>query len=417
MTVFLIGAALLLMTALAFVLPPLLRKDEHHKDDARRDQINLAVLRDQLRELDLDLASGTIDKASYDSARHDLEQRVVDEVRPEAPEPAVTRNRPWAAIAVGLMVPALAVTVYLNIGEPNALDARLRMAQDDGTHDISPQQMEGMVNALAQRLKNEPENINGWVMLARSYSSLEKFGPASEAYAHLEKLMPDDPDLLVDYADALAMASGRSLQGEPERLVDRALRLDPDNTKALSLSGSAAFERGDYAAAVTQWQRILPLLPPDSEYARLTASSIREAQSLLGTAPAASALSPAAPSKAANAAISVQGVVDIDPSLRSQVSEDDVVFVFARAAQGPRIPLAVVRKQVKDLPAAFTLDDSMSMSPEAKLSGVASVVVSALVSKSGNANPSAGDLEGESAPVIPGLSTAALKLRIDRRVN
>lgn len=416
MTGFLIGAALLLLVALAFVLPPLLRKDAVAPTDAGHDQLNLAVLRDQLRELDADLAAGTIDRDAYDSARHDLEQRVLDEVQPQqAAQAQAVAQRPWAALAVGVIVPVLAGAMYFAVGEPGGFDPQqAAAAQEDDSHALTQEQIEGMVAGLAQRMENDPGNVDGWHMLARSYNAMGRYEQASAAYARLVQLVPHDAALLADYADTLAMAGNRSLQGEPEKVVERALKVDERNVKALALYGTAAFERGDYQTAITRWQRIVALVPPESDVARSVAASIDEARGKLGKG---GAVAQSAPHKAAAAAVALQGVVDLDPALRAQVSPEDTVFIFARAAQGPRFPLAVVRKQVKDLPARFTLDDSMSMTPEAKLSGVASVVVGARVSRSGNAIPAAGDLEGETAPLVPGVSTAALQIRIDKRIN
>jgi cytochrome c-type biogenesis protein CcmH len=229
--------------------------------------------------------------------------------------------------------------------------------------------------------------------------------------------------VLADYADVLAMAQNRSLQGEPEKLVARALQLDPKNIKALALYGAAAFERHDYALAVTRWKTVLPLVPADSETARALKSSIDEAQKL-AAAPAATSDSAnatsneAAPTTASASEAQVSGKVELDPALRSQVTDDATVFIFARAAgdsAGPRFPLAVLRKQVKDLPATFTLDDSMSMMAGAKLSNFPTVVVGARISKSGSATPGAGDLEGLSEPIHPGAKGVLIRIASVRK--
>lgn len=413
MTLFLIGAALLVVTALAFVLPPLLRKEQDTEAHLQRDELNLAVLRDQLRELDADLEAGVIEQQAYEGARHELERRVAEEVKPDAAVQSDGGDRRWAAIAVGVLVPVLAIGVYAAIGSPAGLDPTQQVAsQQEGGHEISEEQIEGMVSALAQRLQNDPNNAEGWMMLARSYNALGRFGPASDAYAQLAKLMPNDADVYADYADALAMANNRSLQGEPEKLVERALSVNPQHIKALALHASAAHERKDFAAAAQRWQKILPLVPPDSDIARSVSGNIAEAQSMMGQAPSVQAPQAAAKPAAAGGA-KVSGTVDIDPALRAQAADTDTVFIFARAAEGPRFPLAVLRKQVKDLPVEFVLDDSMSMTPEATLSSAPMLVVGARVSKTGSATPSAGDLEGTTEPVAPGATN--LKIRINKR--
>lgn len=408
MTLFLAGAAILIATALAFILPPLLRKEPAAEGDIARDELNLAVLRDQLRELDADHAAGTIDAASYTDARRELQRRVAEDVHPRLDVADAGMPKRSTAALVSMALPIVAACLYLLLGAPLALDPVQRGTVDGNAHEVTSEQIEGMVAKLAERLKSQPEDIEGWQMLARSYNMLGRYDEASDAYGHLVTRLPRDAALLADYADVLAMKLGRTLQGEPEKLVERALAIDPGNLKALALSGTAAFERKDYAAAVARWQRMLPLVEPDSDIARSTSESIREAQQLMGQATA-----PEQGAKTATARI--EGVVDIDPTLRAQAAEDDVVFIFARAAQGPRMPLAVQRMRVKELPATFALDDSMSMTPDAKLSGFSQVVIGARISKSGSAMPGPGDLEGMSQPVAPGAT--GVKVRIDRRNN
>lgn len=393
MSAFLIGVIVLTAVALLFVLPPLLRRQPAASAPPGRDQLNLAVLRDQLRELDADLASGTIGPEAHDSARRDLERRVAQEVRPPA-MPAPAADRRWSAWLVGLAVPVAAASLYLLVGTPAALDP-VQTGRGDGAHDVTQQQIEAMVEGLAQKLRSQPDNAEGWRMLARSYDALGRFDEASAAYAHLARLTPDDASMLADYADTLAMARGRSLQGEPEKLVARALAADPQHVKALALAGSAAYERRDYGKAVAHWKKILVLVPPDSELARTTAGSIAEAEGLMGASPSASA---------------VAGTVELDPALRGQVADTDTVFIFARAADGPRVPLAVLRKRAGELPLKFVLDDSMSMTPQARLSDFPLVVVGARISKTGSATPAPGDLEGVLEPVRPG--SRDLKIRI-----
>ena len=419
MTVFFIAAALLLAVALLFVLPTLLRQAAVVNPHALRAEVNLTVLRDQMRELDADLAAGTINATAHASAREELERRVAEDVQPGVESvDATTTGKRWTAVGVGLSVPLVAISLYLVLGSPAALDPAqtTAAAPQDKPHEITEEQILSMVAALAQRLQNEPGNAEGWTMLARSYNAMGRYGEAADAYARLVKLVPGDAALLADYADTLAMSSNRSLQGDPEKLIAQALTADPKNVKALALSGSAAFERRDFTRAAAQWQKVLLLVPPESEMARSTQNSISQAQAQVGgPAAAPAAVAPVAPSApmtavAAPAGAEVAGTVELDAALRSKVADTDTVFIFARAAQGPRFPLAVLRKQVKDLPTSFVLDDSMSMMPDVKLSSFPLVVVGARISKSGSATPSAGDLEGLTEPVRPGAK--GLKIRI-----
>jgi cytochrome c-type biogenesis protein CcmH len=428
MTAFLIIAALMTAAALLFVLPPLLR-DGITGRWAGRGAANLAVLRDQMRELDADLAAGTIDAGGHAVAREELAARVTDEVRPASAGGEGRTARRWGALLLAVAIPLTAAALYGGLGTPAALDPARLVQAKDLSHDVSDEQIVALVAGLAERLKDKPGDADGWSMLARSYTTLGRFGAAADAYAHVVALAPGDAGALADYADTLAMSLNKSMQGAPEKLVMRALQIDPNNVKALTLAGSAAFERSDFAAAVVQWKKVLALVPPESEMARSTMSNIGEAQGRASEPGGASATAEpaleAAPQPAQQpapqpvvqsapvAAGAVSGTVEIDAALRAGLADTDTVFIYARAVQGPAFPLAALRKQVKDLPLRFVLDDSMSMVPSAKLSGSPLVLVGARISKSGSATPAAGDLEGISEPVRPG--TGELLIRINGR--
>jgi cytochrome c-type biogenesis protein CcmH len=390
MTAFAIAAALVAAAAVALALRPLWSR---RRGTASRRELSLAVYRDQLRELDADLAAGTLARGDYDRARMELEKRALEDVqesppgaeRPARPGRDSRRGALWALLAF----PVVALGVYVAVGDPRGLDP----AQREGPT-LTMQDIEGMVQRLADRLEQNPDDVEGWRMLGRSYSVMGRFAEAANAYSRAAARAPRDAQLLADLADALAMARGQNLQGEPEELVQRALQIDPQNLKALALAGTAAFTRGDYRGAERFWQRMVPLLPPDSEDARTVESNIAEARTL--AAGKAGERKPA-PEKAAAAAVS--GTVSLSPQLASNAAPDDTVFIFARAPEGPPLPLAVVRKKVRDLPARFTLDDSMAMSPAAKLSAYPRVVVVARVSKGGTPTAAPGDLQGTSAAV------------------
>jgi cytochrome c-type biogenesis protein CcmH len=239
-------------------------------------------------------------------------------------------------------------------------------------------------------------------------AALERFKESADAYAHLARLMPNDAQVLADYADALGMAQGRSLAGQPTELVTRALQLDPRNTKALALAGTAAMDRGDLAAAAAHWRALAAELPPDSPDAREVQAILAEigqrgaGGGRLAAAPAAASAPKAGAPKAAAPGATVSGSVTLAPALAARVAGGETLFIFARAEGGPRAPLAVVRASARDLPLSFTLDDSQSMAPGLNISSAQALRVEARLSKSGNAAPQAGDLAGASAVVKPG---------------
>ena len=321
-----------------------------------------------------------------------------------------------AAIAGFALI--ISVAGYAWIGTPQALNAELRAPPPP----VTAAQVEAMVRGLAERLKERPDDADGWVMLARSYAALDRHPEAVPAFQRALALRPRDAGLMADYADALAMASGGTLAGEPSRVIDQALAIEPAHPKLLALAGTAAFSRKDFAGALRHWEK-LAQLAPDSEYMAQLQSGIDAARQRLAgpaaapaSAPTASTTAPIAPVPA-TAAASVSGEVRLAPDLAAKVAPEDTVFIFARAAEGPRMPLAILRKQVKDLPVQFTLDDSLAMSPAAKLSSAARVVVGARISKSGDAIPRAGDLQGLSALLVPGSPGASgLKIEINQSV-
>ncbi len=395
MTAFWVIAVLLAAGALVFVLPPLLGR-RRTASGATQDATNVAVYRDQLRELEADVAAGTLARDQYDEARRELEARLLDDVRVSGTGARAAKPGRMAAVAAGVAIPLVSILLYLTVGTPNALLPQ--PAGGDG-HGITRQQIEGMVDRLAARMTENPEDVTGWAMLGRSYAVLDRYPEAVSAYANAVRRSPPDAQLLADYADALAVAQGRRLQGEPERIIAQALKVDPKNVKALALAGTVAFEKKDFKGAIAQWRKILEVVPPDSDMADSIRDSIADAEKLSGgTAKAQPVPRPAA----ASAPGAVSGTVRLAPALAPRVAPADTVFVFARAADGPRMPLAVIRKQVRELPAAFTLDDTMAMATGMKLSDHPRVIVGARISKSGSPTPQPGDLEGLSAPVKVG---------------
>lgn len=404
MTAFILFAGLLLAGALLLILPPLLGAGARkRRQQAQQSTMVLTVLREQLAELDADLASGQIDAASHAKSREELERRALEEgeAAAEAADSADVRpSRSWA-IGMGLTIPAVAVAVYLAIGEPDALDPANLTTQQGFTRE----QVTEMVGQLVTRLEQEPNNVEGWTMLARTYVVLEDYPKALAAYARLGALTPKDPDVLTDWADVTAVVSG-SVQGEAEALVQRALEVAPNHVKALALAGTAAYQRGDFAGAASHWERILAQIPPGNEMAAGVRDSINNARARAGMAPLA-ADEGAAP--AATTALTASGRLELAEALGDKVAPDDVVFVFARGeAGGP--PLAALRFTARELPLDFSFDGASMMMGDMPVPE--RIIVAARVAKGGDATARSGDLEGASAAVAP--DTSGLRVVIDR---
>lgn len=405
MTTFAIAAAILLVLAIAVLLLPLLRGGAAG-GEVEREDANLRILRDQFNELENDLRNGTISSEQYDNARAELERRVLEESRRTDPAMAgISPRRTWLLpVVIALLLPVAAVALYAHLGNRDGFDVQAYMQQQAA--DLTPQRVQEMTQKLVQHLEDNPNDVEAWGMLGRAYQALHQFDESARAWGRAAALAPADADVLVEYAEALVLAAGGEFTEEPTRVLARSLQLMPNNTKALAMSGGGAFRRGDYRAAIEHWQKLLALSGDDEELAQALEGGIAEARARLGERSVPSAVD-ARPA-------TVTGSVSLSPQLSAAAASDDVVFIFARAAEGPGMPLAVTRVKVSDLPFDFRLDDSMSVMPGKKMSDVQRVVVGARISKSGGAMRASGDLEGYSAATA--VDASGVRVVIDRRV-
>jgi cytochrome c-type biogenesis protein CcmH len=419
-------ALLLAAGSVAAIVWPLLRRPRTTRDDA----VAADVYRDQKRQLDDELAAGAITRAERDAQLDELAHRLSTELAQPAPEPARASSRASyiGALVLVAAIPVCALALYAVFGSP----AALRVEAEATKAHMTRAQIDELVDKLATRMKEHPEDPTGWKLLARTYASLGRFDESVSAYKEAAARGTPDAALYADWADALAMRN-QSLQGEPSQLIAKALAIEPNAPKALALAATAALERQDYTQAIAEWRKLKAQFPPGSDEAKSIDAMIAEAGAAaqghapIGAAPGASAVPPptasagqpganATPpsSSAATDATAISGRVTLDPALRDRVSPSDTLFIFARAVDGPRMPLAVVRTTASELPRDFRLDDTMAMAPIAKLSGASEVVVEARIAKSGSATPAKGDLEGMSKPVKPGAR--GVSIVIDRVV-
>ena len=393
----------------------------------------LADSRRRLAALEARRAAGGLDDAAYDTERRALERELADRVLAAgAPRVAADAKpaRPSRALVglLAVLVLGVAVAGYAVKGSPQLARAGLGgaayaqaadpSASGADTREASLQQIAAMVSGLSARLKERPDDAEGWFMLARSYTVLGRFAEALPAYTRADQLRPNNAALLADWADATAAARNSIVDPGAIALIARALAADPDQPKALALAGTSDYERGDFTGAIRRWQRLADRLPAGSELRGQVDASIADARAKGGlsaapdqaTTAAASNPPTAVASVSGSASGAVSGTVALAPALAASAAPGDTVFVFARAASGPRMPLAVRRVTVADLPLTFSLDDSMAMTPAMTISKADRVVVSARISRSGNATPQPGDLSGESAPVRPGAAGIAVTI-------
>lgn len=405
MIIFFLVAGLMLIVALAFVLIPLFGK-RFSSGGVSHGQTNLSIYRDQLQELESDLVNATLDQAQYETAKRELERRALEEYEDEQSVLASGGSGPnWTlATIVAVLIPLVTVSFYLALGTPVALDKENVTSQVQEGHDLSPERLLAMIDGINDRLRSNPDDVDSWHMLAKTSQAIGKFPEAAKAYRELIRRVPPDAQLLADFADTLAVVNGRSLVGEPQELIEQALKLDPKNIKALALGGTVSFQKQEFSQAAARWRQILDLVPADAEFAQRIRESVADAEQRAR----ASVVTGNSDQKLKSKNASVSGNIVLDSAVAKAVSSDDTVFVFARAANGPRMPLAILRMRVKDIPASFELTEAMSMAPEMSISKFSDLLIGARISKSGNATPQPGDWESELVPAKVGVTGLSL---------
>ncbi len=394
MNAFTLVAIAMTLIAMVFVALPLLRI--RHGGETEAGKSNVHLLREQAAELDADLARGVLSPAQHRQAREELERRVVEEAGIAGPRP-----RPWSraagatVMAASLAVPVIAAVVYLHVGTPQ-LASRAMQTQDAGTGgELTPAEVENFAAQMSARVKDNPGDAEAWLLLARSHAFMEQPEAAMAAYRQAIEAGPQLAAPLVELAELLYQSGDG--HGEARALLARALALEPRDARGLALAGRLALDAGDHAAAIRHWETLREMIPKESRTYAAIEAGLAEARASAGM-PAAADAAPAA------TGATVAGTVALKEGMAARVSPGDTLFVFARAMEGPRMPLAVLRRPASELPLAFTLDDSMAMSPGMDLSSAGEIMLVARISKSGNVAPQSGDLEGSAGPVRPGAN-------------
>ena len=401
MTLFAFLGGLLVLLALVLIVPPILRRNSV-SDQEFLLQINDAKA--DFRALKAEFGSGALNKEEYEQKRSELSLAMLDSVETTEPVEQTAVTGRWAAITTAIFIPVLALGLYFLLGKPNLIDPSTASAPNSGTHQAgadgqSMPPVADMIAGLEKKLEENPENAEGWFMLGRAYMLMKDYPNAVTALQRTRKLVGEDPDILMRLADAMAMRNDGRVSGEPAELIKRALVANPNHGVALWLAGIAAQEVGQTDEAIKHWQQARKSMASAPDSVKMLDEAIEKIQSenadLLGIK-TTSATEPVA-----ETAVQIQVEVSLSEALKNIAAPEDSVFIFARAASGPPMPLAVQRALVKNLPATFILDDSQAMMPTMKLSSFKQVIVGARISKSGNPIKQAGDLEGLSQPLTP----------------
>ncbi len=411
-TFFWIGAAVCVAIALAFVLPPLLRRKEAAAKAARKD-INIAVYRDQMKEMEADRANGLLSEDQFQTAKVELEARLAEDALAQAD----TTMTPVASRRLGFtlagVLPVAAFGLYFALGNPMSLisiaEAQANPAAAPGEHDVMK-----MIQQVEEKTRKDPNDGEAWTLLAKTYAVVGHWPEALNAYEKAIKLRPDVPAVMTGYAEALAITNNRVLKGKPIELVLQALEKDPDDMKGLELAGIAAFQEKGFAKAAYYFKRLHKLLPPESPYAQDILEAQKEANRLArGAVTGLDNLADQGgkDKAAATHGAIIHGHVEIAPALKGKFSDKDTIFLFARASGGAA-PVAALRSTASKFPLEFELSDALAMNPDSKLSNFKEVKLTARISKSGDPMGAAGDLEGSLEKVQVGAKD--VKLVIDK---
>lgn len=423
------GAIVLGIVAILIVLWPFIRPKAPGVTIEQR-KLNLTIYRQRMAELDQELASGLLNQEQHEAAKLELEDNLISDVgeQPEtvkAAAPADPRKGIVLMAVVAAIVPLLAVLINLQLDTPMpGPGAQTAMApagaasqEGGGEHDMG--EIERMVEQMEARLSDSPEDVESWVMLARTYAFMERHADAARAYERAHRISGDDVEINVGLAENLMLAAQGRVTPEAQDLLDRALDINPDHPNGIWLDAIGAYQAGDFDQAQAQLERLLVLVSSDPDTQRMVQEALEDLAATrdqhTGTVtardPADTAPSPAEPVALGTASIKVN--VDLDPAVASNLTGEETVMIFARPVNGSRMPLAVLRVP-PEFPIQVTLDEGAAMIGGASMAQFEQVEVMARVSRSGMAMPESGDLEGEPIQVNPTAPGAEVSILIDR---
>ena len=391
MTIFLISAFLLLALVLVLLLRPFIFPPKVEATSRR--QMNAAIYREELDKLELERAAGSINGTDYEIAHAEMRQRLFQDTN-EEDDHSVMGSSKMTVIGLCIFITVLSASFYFFLGDAT------RIAEKNAQQPMTQDGVEKMVAQFAAKMEQDPTNLQGWVMLARSYRILGRNAEAAKAYERAGNFIDSDPQLLADYADVLASNANGSFTGKPLKLINQALKLDPNNLMALWLSGTASYAAGNYKAAVQTWEKLAQQLPPGTEDARSIEASIADARAKGGLS-----------SKTGVNTKGISGKIEIVADIRSKVKSGDIVMVIARKP-GERMPVAVLKTSVSEFPMSFSLTDALAMNPSSPLSQLSEASIEVRISKTGMAKPEAGDLI--SAPQIVKVGANNIRLVVDQ---
>ncbi|MDH5361641.1 MAG: c-type cytochrome biogenesis protein CcmI [Gammaproteobacteria bacterium] len=393
---FILIAVVMLAAAVLVLSPALLGKSR--VGDTDRTEQNVLIAQEQIAALEKDLAEAVIEQAQFEEQKAEIERNLlsdVDQAVTETTSSISQRGRVWAISLVALFTIMASTGLYLQIGTPEVMELADAPPQQAGNHakaqgGAAPVDMEQSINKLKARLFDNPDDLEGWFLLGRSYMAMGRYQESADAMGKVYAKVQNHAGVIIAYADALAMANNGKLSGKPFELVQQALKLEPNNATGLWLAGLAYEEQGNHKQALASFKKLRPQLTDANSSAKVN-ELIAKMETQLGLPPSKDV----SPQMAASGTVGIEVVVMASDEVMAKLSGNETVFIYAKAMQGPPMPLAAKRISVQELPITLRLDDSMAMMPQMKLSNFEQVLVGARISKSGNAIAQKGDFYKE----------------------
>jgi cytochrome c-type biogenesis protein CcmH len=386
----------MIFIAFLLVLPPLWRNRESYLvdvDDLNQRNVNIA--QDRLADLKANVASGGISQVQYDEQVAELELTLSDDLDIVGSLENPKNQGRWLVYVMVVAIPVISAGLYVTLGDYQAIsrindpNQVAQANQSESPNQPTPEAINKMVTKLAEKLNAEPNNLEGWLMLGRSYKVLEKYPQAVDALDHAYRLSGDKPDVMLAYAEVLAFSKNGAWGGKAKELITKALVIEPDNLSGLWFAAMASAQQGDKPTAISYLRKLDAVLPVDSPDKQQIHDLIANAESQVGSQSPEKPVDPLA-----STVKPIEIKVSLAKELQQKVSSDDTVFIYAQAVSGPKMPLAIIRKKVSDLPVTVSLSDTDSMLPAMKLSSFKQVRLLARISKSGNPMPQPDDLIG-----------------------
>ena len=389
---FMLFSVALAVIVVVFLLRPLLSK-KAQTTTVERDAVNVEVVTSHLNDLKRELESGEITEDQYKQYRLELEKIAADDLRKQ--DAVVEQSQSGntvLAIIVALLVPLLSLLVYQQIGNEQALSGEQNVQLENLEN--SEAGLAEFIRSVEEDVEKNPNNIESRIALGQVYAELKRYADAVSVYQQLYQLRPDNPAILVDYAEVLALLHDNRLTGKPAQLLDQALSIEPNNSRALWLAGFAALQSGESEKTLAHWRRLQTSLEPDSEVYQQVENLLAQIGASSTTAESGDA------SQSVTVVKSITVSVSITADLQNNVDPNTTMFVFARAAEGPPMPLAVYKGTAGEIPLSVKLDDSMAMMPNMSLSRFQEIIVGVRLSSNGQPQGQAGDYEGFSGRIV-----------------